>query len=90
MRNPQHMMGWGWIQSPLEERDAKNKKKMLWQCGESGGFAGFMGFVKENQTAVIVLSNSSSSVDDIGQNVLINLEKMAKKMDSTFPVPKER
>jgi CubicO group peptidase (beta-lactamase class C family) len=80
MRTPQYMMGWGWIIAPLDERDAANKKKMLWQCGERGGFATFMAFVKESNTAVVVLSNTVNSVDDLGHEILKNLEKTPEKV----------
>jgi CubicO group peptidase (beta-lactamase class C family) len=79
LRMPQYMMGWGWIQAPLDERDSRNKKTMLWQCGERGGFAGFMGFIKDSETAVIVLSNSVNSVDFIAHEILKNLDKTPEK-----------
>jgi serine-type D-Ala-D-Ala carboxypeptidase/endopeptidase len=79
LRMPQYMMGWGWIQAPLDERDNNNKKRMLWQCGERGGFAGFMAFIKDSEAAVIVLSNSVNSVDFIGHEILKNLDKTPEK-----------
>jgi CubicO group peptidase (beta-lactamase class C family) len=79
LRMPQYMMGWGWIQAPLDERDSNNKKRMLWQCGERGGFAGFMAFIKDSETAVIVLSNSVNSVDFMGNEILKNLDKTPEK-----------
>jgi serine-type D-Ala-D-Ala carboxypeptidase/endopeptidase len=79
LRMPQYRMGWGWIQAPLNERDSSNKKTMLWQCGERGGFAGFMAFIKDSGTAVIVLSNSVNSVDFIAHEILKNLDKTPEK-----------
>ena len=87
-RNSEYLMGWGWIQSPLEERDSKNNpirmdsyghglkgtKKMYTQGGERGGFAVFMGFVKESGTAVVVLSNTANSVQDMGHEILKSLQ----------------
>ena len=47
---------------------------MVWQCSEKGGFASFIGFVKESQTAVVILSNTPNSVDDLGMKILKLLE----------------
>ena len=74
VRNPDYMMGWGWIQSSLDERDSKNKKKMLWQVSEHGGFASYMVFSKSSGTAVVILSNSANAVDDLGHEILKSLE----------------
>jgi len=59
-------VGLGWIILPLEETE----KIMVWHNGGTGGFRSFLGFVKETETGVIVLSNSACSVDDIGRAVL--------------------
>lgn len=87
LRSPQYMMGWGWIQAPLDERDSNNKKRMLWQCGERGGFAGFMAFIKDSETAVIVLSNSVNSVDFMGNEILKNLDKTPEKAKTVSVEP---
>lgn len=73
------MVGWGWVVMPLSD---KNKHKMVWQCSEKGGFASFIGFVKESQTAVVVLSNTPNSVDDIGMKILRLLEPFDPKQIS--------
>ena len=65
------MVGWGWVIMPVSD---KNKHKMVWQCSEKGGFASFIGFVKESQTAVVILSNTPNSVDDLGMKILKLLE----------------
>ena len=77
--NPDYYMGWGWIQSPLYERDSKNKKKMLWQVSERGGFSVYMSFVKESGTAVVIMSNSANAVDGIGREILKSLEITPEK-----------
>ncbi len=61
------MVGWGWIVMPAGEKD---KRKIVWQCSEKGGFSTFIGFVKESQTAVVILSNTANAVDDMGMNIL--------------------
>jgi D-alanyl-D-alanine-carboxypeptidase/D-alanyl-D-alanine-endopeptidase len=43
---------------------------MLWHNGGTGGFRSFLGFVKEIEAGVAVLSNCSRSVDAIGFRVL--------------------
>ena len=73
------MVGWGWIVMPVSD---KNKHKMVWQCSEKGGFASFIGFVKESQTAVVVLSNTPNSVDDMGMKILKLLEPSDPKQAS--------
>jgi hypothetical protein len=47
-----------------------DSRQMLWQNGGTGGFRSFVGFVKESETAVAVLSNCSRSVDPIGFRIL--------------------
>lgn len=74
VRNPDYMMGWGWVQSSFDERDSKNTKKMLWQVSEHGGFASYIVFSKSSKTAVVVLSNSANAVDDLGHEILKSLE----------------
>jgi serine-type D-Ala-D-Ala carboxypeptidase/endopeptidase len=43
---------------------------MIWHNGGTGGFRSFIGFVKESETGVAVLSNCSRSVDAIGFEML--------------------
>jgi serine-type D-Ala-D-Ala carboxypeptidase/endopeptidase len=79
LRKPHHMMGWGWSQAPLNEKEGSDKQNMLWQSGENGGFAGFMAFTKDTETAVVVLSNSVNSVYELGHEILKNLNKSPEK-----------
>ncbi len=44
--------------------------RMTWHNGGTGGYASFLGFVKERETGVVVLSNSANSVDDIAVEIL--------------------
>jgi serine-type D-Ala-D-Ala carboxypeptidase/endopeptidase len=48
---------------------------MLWHNGGTGGFRSFLGFVKESQAGVVVLSNCSRSVDAIGFRILEALSR---------------
>ncbi len=62
-------VGLGWHVRPLGAR------KMHWHNGGTGGFRSFAGLVKETGTAVVVLSNSANSVDDIGLRILRGLNE---------------
>ncbi len=43
---------------------------VIWHNGGTGGYRAFAGFVKETGTGVVVLTNSTESVDDIGFHLL--------------------
>jgi serine-type D-Ala-D-Ala carboxypeptidase/endopeptidase len=58
--------GLGWAGLPLRG----DSSQMLWHNGGTGGFRSFLGFVKEIEAGVAVLSNCSRSVDAIGFRVL--------------------
>jgi len=61
----------GWVELPLRGGD----RRVLWHNGGTGGFRSFVGLVKESETGVVVLSNSSRSVDAIGFRVLEALDE---------------
>lgn len=48
----------------------KKMPRMLTHSGRTDGYSNFVGFVKETQTAVVILSNSSNRIDRIGFNIL--------------------
>jgi serine-type D-Ala-D-Ala carboxypeptidase/endopeptidase len=56
----------GWAQLPLRG----DSRQMIWHNGGTGGFRSFVGFVKESEAGVAVLSNCSRSVDAIGFGLL--------------------
>jgi D-alanyl-D-alanine-carboxypeptidase/D-alanyl-D-alanine-endopeptidase len=58
--------GLGWASLPL----LGHSVDVLWHNGGTGGFRGFLGFVKESGTGVVVLSNCARSVDAIGFRTL--------------------
>ena len=76
-------IGLGWI--ILEDHGAE----IVFHGGETGGYHGFIGFDKEKKTGVVVLSNSSHDIDDIGLHLLksqidlaeLELSKPAVKID---------
>ncbi len=45
-------------------------REIVWHNGGTGGYRTFAGFVKGTQTGVVVLSNTSTSADDIGFHLL--------------------
>ena len=44
--------------------------ELIWHNGGTGGYHSFVGFDRTNQQGVVVLSNSSADVDDIGRHLL--------------------
>ncbi len=57
-------VGLGWHIKKGAEGD------VVWHNGGTGGYRAFAGFVKETGKAVVVLTNSTISVDDIGFHLL--------------------
>jgi hypothetical protein len=57
-------VGLGWHISRQVDRD------IVWHNGQTGGSHGFIGIDKARHAAVVVLSNSVSSIDDIGVHLL--------------------
>jgi len=45
-------------------------RQLIWHNGGTGGYWGFVGFIKDKQTGVVVLTNTSESIDDIGYHLL--------------------
>jgi CubicO group peptidase (beta-lactamase class C family) len=62
-------IGLGWIVMKLPKTD----REVIWHNGGTGGYRSFLGFVKATKTAAVVLSNSDTSVDSIGFDVLRHL-----------------
>jgi len=65
-------VGLGWA---IREND---NTKIIWHNGGTGGYRTFCGFVKENKTGVVVLSNSNAGADDIGFHLLDNYYNLKK------------
>ena len=61
-----HKIGLAWISTPSKN----NTNTMLWHNGGTGGFVSFCGMVKAKKLGVVVLSNSTVSVDEIGVLIL--------------------
>ena len=56
-------MGYGWFTSTLNEA---TNLPVQWVNGGTGGFRTFIGFNKDTQSGVVVLSNSANEVDELG------------------------
>jgi len=66
MRRPagQTKIGLGWLFYPADGRE------IAWHNGGTGGFRSFAGYDREERVGVVVLSNASNGVDDIGFHLL--------------------
>ena len=57
---------------------------MVWHNGGTGGYHSFIGFDQKARKGVVVLSNSTNDIDDIGRHLLESKYPLAK-----FEAPKE-
>lgn len=66
--------GYGWLISRLSP---DSNLPVIWHNGGTRGYRAFVGFVKDTKTGVVILSNSSNSVDEIGLEILRLLNRQA-------------
>lgn len=52
--------------------------EIVWHNGGTGGYHSFIGFDKKKRKGVVVLSNSTNDIDDIGRHVLESQYTLAK------------
>jgi len=57
-------VGLGWHIRPRDDGD------ILWHNGGTGGYRTFSGFIKEENRGIIVMTNSTESIDDLGIHLL--------------------
>ena len=69
-------MGYGWYTSRLNEA---TNLPIQWINGGTGGFRSFIGFNKDTQTGVVILSNSANDVDELGFLFLEGLVKVKNR-----------
>lgn len=69
-------MGYGWYTSTLSQ---ETNLPVVWTNGGTGGFRSFIGFIQDSNTAVVILSNSANSVDEMGFEILEILNAQTKK-----------
>ncbi len=53
----------------------KRGPRFVWHNGGTGGYRSFVGFTPETQAAVVVLANSAKSVDSVGVEILMLLNR---------------
>lgn len=66
-------MALGWMVSHIGD------KEILWHDGETAGYATFMGIDLKSRLGVVVLSNTSISLDDVGFHLLSGTYPLAKQ-----------
>ncbi|MBK9708657.1 MAG: serine hydrolase [Acidobacteria bacterium] len=79
MGTPDVEVGLGWI------IQKKFDTEIVWHNGGTGGYHSFIGFDKKKRRGVVVLSNSTNDIDDIGLHLLESQYPLAK-----IETPKER
>ncbi len=52
--------------------------ELVWHNGGTGGYHSFIGFDKQNRKGIVVLSNSTNDIDDIGRHLLLSKYPLAK------------
>jgi serine-type D-Ala-D-Ala carboxypeptidase/endopeptidase len=57
----------------------RHDDEVVWHNGGTGGFRSFAGFSKKSGIGVVVLSNTSTSVDDIGRHLINPKFNLAKE-----------
>jgi len=73
--NPLHesegsRIGMGWFIGKLPE----SEKEFLFHSGLTGGYSSFIGFTSDYRFGVVILANTSRSLDSMGQAVLNNFK----------------
>jgi len=56
----------------------KSDTSIVWHNGGTGGYHSFIGFDPKARRGVVVLSNSSNDIDDIGRHLLVSQYPLAK------------
>ena len=75
-------MGMNWIRS--FERDLS--QNILWHNGGTGGYRSYLGFTEDRRFGVVVLSNTSLSVDGLGEGLL---KTLVRENSDLKPVTKD-
>lgn len=56
----------------------KDSSEIIWHNGGTGGYRSFIGFDKAKDLGVVVLSNTTNDIDDIGRHLLNSKFELAK------------
>jgi CubicO group peptidase (beta-lactamase class C family) len=68
---PWRSMGMNWIRS----KDDSIGQTVIWHNGGTGGYRSYLGFTEDGQFGVVVLSNTTHDVDDLGLKILAALSR---------------
>ena len=68
---PQHELGDGKAIGLAWMRDEANGRAIVWHNGQTGGYASFAGLTQDGKHGVVVLTNTSTNVDELGVASLI-------------------
>ena len=68
---PGRAMGMNWIRS----KDDAIGQTVIWHNGGTGGYRSYLGFTEDKQFGVVVLSNTTHDVDELGEEILEELVK---------------
>jgi CubicO group peptidase (beta-lactamase class C family) len=79
---PGRAMGMNWIRSKQESIG----QTVIWHNGGTGGYRSYLGFTEDGQFGVVVLSNTTNDVDDLGLTIL---EALARSFGNLKPVTKD-
>jgi CubicO group peptidase (beta-lactamase class C family) len=60
----------GWQYQRLYPLPFPRGPRVVWHNGGTGGYASFVGFIRESEAAAVVLANSAKSVDSVGVEIL--------------------
>ncbi|MFY9571841.1 MAG: serine hydrolase [Blastocatellia bacterium] len=83
---PQHETGAAGLEVGLGWHILKRyEAEIVWHNGGTGGYHSYVGFDKQKRKGVVVLSNSTNDIDDIGRHLLESQYPLAK-----IEAPKER
>lgn len=76
---PQHETGTPGLEVGLGWHILKRfDTEIVWHNGGTGGYHSFVGFIKAKRKGVVVLSNSTNDIDDIGRHLLESQYPLAK------------
>jgi len=77
LRNAKVMLGWHYRR--LYAFPIPRGPRFVWHNGGTGGYRSFVGFIRETETAVVVLANSAKSVDSVGVKILQLLNRQTSR-----------
>lgn len=80
--NTKLAFGMNWIRSD----GSRAGQTVIWHNGATDGFASFLRFTEDGNTGVLILSNVSESLDELGMNLLRELAGMSNQPGKSPPI----